>query len=167
MRMKPFLGLMLEPPLPFLSARWCNLMRKKNIVIVAHQLYNFHHNFRYCFIGHPTYCKIWEFPVLCKTEFSPSPCPWSPAVEVFPVHCHHPHHCHAHNDDDVDDIDVVYDGGNGDYVVDAYLIFVRNAGNAVSVNFLAECKKFQKNEKITALGSVYSAAVMYYFTLSV
>ena len=119
MRMKPFLGLMLEPPLPFLSAHWCNLMRKKNIVIVAHQLYNFHHNFRHCFIGHPTYCKIWEFPVLCKTEFSPSPCPWSPAVEVFPVHCHHhPHHCHAHNDDDVADIDVVYDGGNGDYVVD-------------------------------------------------
>ena len=36
----------------------------------------------------------------------------------------------------------------------SYLIFVSNAGNAVSVNFLAECKKFQKNEKITALGSV-------------
>ena len=48
-----------------------------------------------------------------------------------------------------------------------YLIFVRNAMNAVNVNFLAECKKFQKNEKITDLGSVYIAAVMYYFTLSV
>merc|ERR1712218_131651 len=36
----------------------------------------------------------------------------------------------------------------------SYLIFVRNAGNAVSVKFLAECKKNQKNEKITALGSV-------------
>ena len=35
-----------------------------------------------------------------------------------------------------------------------YLIFVRNAGNAVSVKFLAECKKFQKKTKITALGSV-------------
>ena len=33
-----------------------------------------------------------------------------------------------------------------------YLIFVRNARNAVSVNFLAECKKFQKNKKITVLG---------------
>ena len=54
-----------------------------------------------------------------------------------------------------------------DWVRCAYLIFVRNAGNAVSVKFLAECKKFQKNEKITALGSVYIAAVMYYFTLSV
>ena len=49
----------------------------------------------------------------------------------------------------------------------AYLIFVTNAANAVRVKFLAECKKFQKNEKITVLGSVYIAAVMYYFTLSV
>ena len=49
-----------------------------------------------------------------------------------------------------------------------YLIFVRNARNAVSVKFLAECKKIpEKNEKITVLGSVYIAAVMYYFTLSV
>ena len=50
----------------------------------------------------------------------------------------------------------------------AYLIFVRKAGNAMSVKFLAECKIIPaKNEKITALGSVYIAAVMYYFTLSV
>ena len=35
-----------------------------------------------------------------------------------------------------------------------YLIFVSNAGNAMSVNFLAKCKKIQKNEKITALGSI-------------
>ena len=48
-----------------------------------------------------------------------------------------------------------------------YLIFVTNAANAVRVKFLAECKKFQINEKITVWGSVYIAAVMYYFTLSV
>ena len=55
--------------------------------------------------------------------------------------------------------------------VNAYLIFAVNAVSAVStvrVNFLAECKKNpEKNEKITVLGSVYIAAVMYYFTLSV
>ena len=40
--------------------------------------------------------------------------------------------------------------------------------NAVRVNFFAECQKIpEKNEKITVLGSVYIAAVMYYFTLSV
>ena len=50
----------------------------------------------------------------------------------------------------------------------AYLIFVRNAVNAVSVKVLAECKKIpEKKQKITALGSVYIAAVMYYFTLGV
>ena len=50
----------------------------------------------------------------------------------------------------------------------AYLIFVTNAANAVRVKFFAECKKIpEKNEKITVLGSVYIAAVMYYFTLSV
>ena len=48
-----------------------------------------------------------------------------------------------------------------------YLIFVTNAANAVRVKIFAECKKIQKNEKITVLGSVYIAAVMYYFTLSV
>ena len=47
----------------------------------------------------------------------------------------------------------------------AYLIFVRNA---VSVKCLAECKKIpEKNKKITVLGSVCIAAVMYHFTLSV
>ena len=42
-----------------------------------------------------------------------------------------------------------------------YLIFVVNAVNGMRV------KKIQKNEKSTVLGSVYIAAVMYYFTLSV
>ena len=36
-----------------------------------------------------------------------------------------------------------------------YLIFVRNAGNAVSVKFLAECKQIpEKNKQITALGQI-------------
>ena len=40
-------------------------------------------------------------------------------------------------------------------VVIIILIFVSNAGNAVSVKFLAESKKnSRKKEKITALGSV-------------
>ena len=34
----------------------------------------------------------------------------------------------------------------------SYLIFVSNTGNAVRVKFLVECKKIQKNEKITVLG---------------
>ena len=42
-----------------------------------------------------------------------------------------------------------------------YLIFVTNAANAVRVKFLAECKKIpEKNEKITALGSVYIITVI-------
>ena len=45
--------------------------------------------------------------------------------------------------------------------LEPYLIFVRNAGNAVSVKFLAECKKIpEKNEEITALGSVYIITVI-------
>ena len=42
-----------------------------------------------------------------------------------------------------------------------YLIFVSNAGNAVSVKFLAECKKNpEKNEKITVLVSIYIITVI-------
>ena len=42
----------------------------------------------------------------------------------------------------------------------SYLIFVTNAANAVRVKFLAECKKIQKNEKITVLGSIYIITVI-------
>ena len=35
----------------------------------------------------------------------------------------------------------------------SYLIFVTNAVNAVRVKILAECKKFQKNQKNTVFGN--------------
>ena len=41
-----------------------------------------------------------------------------------------------------------------------YLIFVTNAANAVRVKIFAECKKIQKNEKITVLGSIYIITVI-------
>ena len=37
--------------------------------------------------------------------------------------------------------------------METYLIFVMNAVNAVRVNFLAECKKIQKNQKNSVFGN--------------
>ena len=47
----------------------------------------------------------------------------------------------------------------------AYLIFVRNAVNAVSVKFLAECKKFQKTRKLLQIGlRLYLSSNVLFYT---
>ena len=53
----------------------------------------------------------------------------------------------------------LYQGSTKEADKYTYLIFVLNAVNGVHVKCLFECKKFQKNEKIAVLGSVYIAAV--------
>ena len=53
----------------------------------------------------------------------------------------------------------LYQGSTKEADKYTYLIFVLNAVNGVHVKCLFECKKFQKNEKITVLGSVYIEAL--------